>query len=170
MSVGRIAWLRVAIGQFIILRHPKDDEDKEAGPTVRLYLPRPGARPMQYNLTALTKQELDWLRDLLNLACDLAEPIVEHRDKVAQDAFDNGDDSFARIYRQVPQLIVRERAFEGHGEGVYDGSSGVPFSEWRGGRKARGVRRTGDELAPDEQDEGLPEDERTEDDEPESIR
>src|SRR3954454_4710994 len=81
MSGSRFAWLRTAIGQFVILRYedPQEDEDPESGPTIRLFLPRPGARPVQYNLTALTEEELKLTREFFNLLFDLADPIVKQR-------------------------------------------------------------------------------------------
>ncbi len=38
-----------------------------------------------------------------------AEPVVAERDRVAKEAFDNGDDSNERVYRAPPTKVVRRR-------------------------------------------------------------
>jgi hypothetical protein len=83
-------------------------------------------RPIFWNLSAMTEQELEVTRQFFNNAFDLAEPVARERDKVAADAFANGDDSYHRIYRQVPQFIVRERQGRADSESVLDGSEDVP--------------------------------------------
>jgi hypothetical protein len=110
MSDTRRAWLKTAIGQFVILEYGTGDEDhdKEHGPTVKLHLPRPGRPPVNFNLTALTAEELKLTREFFNLLFDMAEPIVDLRDKVAHDALADGDDSYARVYRAVPQFVIRK--------------------------------------------------------------
>lgn len=169
ISGNRIAWLRTAIGQFVMMRYEdskqavEEDEDVaediEIGTTYMLILPRPGGKPFKYNLTALTFEELDLTRQFFNLLFDLAEPIVKHRDKVAADAAEQGDDGFARYYRQVPQFVVREGSFREDDQRILDGSKDL--SSGTGGDLGSdgGLRGSGDELAP-----GEPGEDRTQDD------
>jgi hypothetical protein len=156
MSENRYAWLRTVIGQFVIMHYPDDplnatDEDSEGdneyGPTVRLILPRQSGPPLRYNFTALTFEELKMTREFFNLLFDLAEPVVRERDRMAQDAFDAGDDSFARIYRQVPQYVVRGRKGGADGQGIRDRPSDDAGGPPRDGDPADGVRVDGAELA-----------------------
>lgn len=131
MSENRFAWLRVVIGQFVIMHYEDDDglqpygeeetDSNEHGPTVRLVLPRMFGAPIKYNITALTLDELMKLREFFNLLFDLAEPTVRERDRIAHEALEAGDDSFARVYRQVPQFIVRGRSGRANGKGIHDG-------------------------------------------------
>lgn len=161
MSKNRIAWMRLVIGQFILMRGwtTEDPEEeavrKESGPTYRLLLPRPnGGRAVSYNLTALTHEEFLVLKKFFLMVFDLVEPVVIQRDKVAQDAFAKGDDSFARIYRQVPQLVVREGQDGADDESVLHGPEDLPSGDGTGGGQVGdvrapdgGVRGAGDELA-----------------------
>lgn len=123
MSANRHAWVRTEIGQFVIMLEP---EENEIGTSVRLIHPRPGARPVILNITALTMLELTAVEQFFKLLFDKARPVIEQRDKAAQLAYDQGDDSFARSYRRPPQFTVREGTQREHPEGVPLGSDGVP--------------------------------------------
>lgn len=156
MSENRIAWLRVIIGQFVIMRDNGSDEDivKEFGPTYRLYLPRPGARAMSFNITALTHEEFLALKEMFQYLFDISEPIILERDRIANAAFDKGDDSFARSYRQIPQLIIRERKVGKDGQGLHERPVDLPDGDESEAEEVGevrmsdgGVRGAGNELA-----------------------
>lgn len=68
------------------------------GKSVRFQLP----------LTTLTSEELAACKQIFDMAFANAQPIVAERDRIAQEALDEGDDSYSRIYRAVPTLLVRE--------------------------------------------------------------
>src|SRR3546814_11366470 len=68
----------------------------------------------------MTLPELKDMRDIFNLLFDLAEPVVRERDRIAQNAFREGDDSFARIYRTVQQFVIREEAVKSDGSSIRD--------------------------------------------------
>jgi hypothetical protein len=133
-------------------------EDIEIGTTYMLILPRPGGKPFKYNLTALTFEELDLTRQFFNLLFDLAEPIVKHRDKVAADAAEQGDDGFARYYRQVPQFVVREGSFREDDQRILNGLANLPDGAGGDGSPDGGLRGSGDELATGEPPASGPED------------
>ena len=103
MSPGRWAWLKCNLGQLVIMVNPT-----MKSPDVKLIHPFPRGRGVTFNLTALTEQELDAFESLVRTAIDWARPIVRERDKDAEQAFANGDDSMPRVYRQVPQLVFRK--------------------------------------------------------------
>lgn len=115
-SDERFAWLQTYIGQFVLMFYeneidiPEEErKDKlEPGPTLRLMLPQLRGKSMLYNVTALTHEELVEMKKIFDMLFQIAEPIVKERDKAAQDAFDRGDDSIRRIYRQAPHMVVRE--------------------------------------------------------------
>lgn len=159
MSANRLAWLRTVIGTFVLMKGYDDDshlqegqETKEAiveqGDTYRLLLPRPtGGRPVTYNLTALTHEEFLALKTFFMKVFDLVEPVVVLRDRNAEDAYSKGDDSFARIYRQAPQLVIREGA---HGEDVQRiqlGPEDVSEGYEPDGDSGGGLRGAGDDVA-----------------------
>jgi hypothetical protein len=81
----------------------------ELGPDVLLYLRyrMNYTSTMYIDLTKLTEGELDAFKQMVLDTIELARPIVQHRDKVDQDNYNDGNDSDPRIYRQVPQLIRR---------------------------------------------------------------
>lgn len=138
MSDRRVAWLEFLFGKVIVRQFlPEDETDQElreyaeenqVGPTVivQMDIGRTGRRPIYLNLTALTAEELQGFRDVMNFAFDLAEPVARDRDEVARRAKEAGDDSYARVYRSVPQFIVRDGKVIPYGEGVQDGSDDVP--------------------------------------------
>jgi len=113
------------------MHYPDDDEYRsdedgeidtnEYGPTVRLLLPRMFGAPIKYNITALTLDELQKLREFFNLLFDLAEPVVRERDRIANEALEAGDDSFARSYREVPHFVVRGRPSGSDSQSIHNG-------------------------------------------------
>lgn len=139
--------------------HWDDDPDTvpsikaEPGPTIRLSFPKNG-RILNYTLTSLTSEELALFRELMNLALDLAEPIVEQRDKAAQDAYENGDDSFVRIYRQVPRLVVRDGALRANSGSLRKRSEDSPEGPGAGDAGPGRLRGVGHELVDGEPKDG----------------
>jgi len=120
LSKNRWAWCRVFFGQFVIWAdyytdHPDEVKD------IKIVYPIPNRAPVTWNLTACTEDELDAIEELLMTAINLARPICKERDQEAKDAFEQGDDTFSRIYRTAPQLVYREGPFREHGEGVQHG-------------------------------------------------
>jgi hypothetical protein len=169
MSEGRYAWVRTILGQFQIMRY-NNNPDEETGDTIVLFIPRPGTKPVQMNITSLTWEELDTTRRFFNLMFDLAEPVCRERDKVARDAFEQGDDTYTRSYRQAPQFIVREGAVASYPESVFGGPEDVPAGHGQDGGDSGGVREPGDELADEESSDRRPQDDQPPADEPESVR
>ena len=174
MSDDRASWLRTNIGQFVMMRYVQSKnpdledpaEDNEVGPTYVLVLPRYGTRPMKFNITSLTLEELQMTRQFFDRLFDLAEPIVRARDEVAQNAADEGDDSYTRYYRQPPQYVVREGAFREDDQSILDGLKDAPDGSGDGPDSDGGVRGDGDELAPGEPEGGGSQDDGAETDEP----
>jgi hypothetical protein len=133
--------------------------DEEVGQTIVLYMPRPNARPFRLNFTTLTEEELKLTREFFNHLFDLAEPICRERDKAAHDAFQSGDDSYVRLYRQSPQLVIREGAVAPYIESVLGGPEDLPSGDESDGGVEGGLRAPGDAVAPEE-----PEDSQAQDD------
>lgn len=159
ISENRFVWARTVIGQFIGMIYDNNvSVDKETGeevvhnppengPDIYLILPQQGRQPIKYCLTALSAAELKVTRQLLVLLFDLAEPICEGRDRMAQDAYDEGDDSFSRVYREVPQFVVREGPLRTHYEGLYDGLESILERAGHVSSDEEGLRKLRDELA-----------------------
>jgi hypothetical protein len=103
------------------------DAIREQGPSLWLEFDLSWTRnSLSLNLTNLTTKELEVLRTVVDLAFDLAEPVVKQRDKVAWNAKEAGDDSYARVYRPIPVVAIREGKIIPYGEGVRHGSADVP--------------------------------------------
>lgn len=136
---NRIGWVRSILGVFEVRQFLPEDEgnavshdgellsDLQIGPTIRLAFPigRTG-RQVTFNLTACTEKELDAIEQLFQLAINLARPVVQHRDEVARDALESGDDSYSRSYRQAPELVVRHRQIATYSKGVLHRPENVP--------------------------------------------
>lgn len=151
MSKNRWAWVRVIFGQFVVLVQEETDEIEH---TISIYHPTKTGRAISWNLTSLTEEELLKLKELFNAAFDWALPVVRQRDKEAADAFAKGDDSYARSYRQAPQLVFRKRPEREYGEGVQQRSQGVLEGD-RGDVDPDGrVRGSGDGVAEHDSSEG----------------
>lgn len=132
LSRNRWGWAKVYFGQFILFADYFSDEDGNETDNVsdlKLIYPIPNRPPVSWNLTALTEDELMAVKHLFDTAFELALPIVRERDKEAQDALDNGDDSHSRVYRQVPQLVYREGSIGEYRKSLQHGpedAAGVP--------------------------------------------
>ena len=138
----------------------------QPGDEVTLVLPKKNyvsSVGITLGLTTLTHAELRGLKELIDLAFELAEPVVQERDRVAQDEFDKGNDSFERLYRRVPTLVVREGAKRENNDSLRQRHSDLP--DGSGGREDPygGVRGAGDGLAESDPDEVSTQDDRSED-------
>lgn len=148
LSAGRIAWGKVKIAEAIVYQlRPEDNDDEnfvvEAGNSISLHIRTPGSRyPCRLNLTGCTEEELATLKTVIDMAFELAKPTTKLRDRIAQDAYDNGDDSFERVYRQLPLLVVRPRGESPYPDRVRVGPESAP-----GGDGAGGSDRPGDDVA-----------------------
>ena len=123
ITENRYAWVRVETGNYMILY----GEDNGSGSDVVIYNPRPGKIPdLAINLSNLTIEELTALKALFDKAFEWAEPVVKQRDKEAQDAWENGDDSHSRNYRPLPVVVWRKEPKREHDESLRERPSGVP--------------------------------------------
>ena len=59
-------------------------------------------------LTSLDYDGLVALKEFFDIAFANAQPIVQARDREAQEAYENGDDSYKRLDTIVPRIVVRE--------------------------------------------------------------
>ena len=162
MSKNRYAWARVTWGLVAVMFYPdpptelEEEEEEEGvqsgatsepGPTVRLLITKnKRARPTTLDLTMLSEQELECLKKAFDLAFEEAKPVCRLRDQEAAKRHAEGDDSNHRIYRPVPQFIVRERPISKHAESLRDRPDGLPRGDGDGVPDT-GVREPGDDLA-----------------------
>jgi hypothetical protein len=101
------------VSQYPEYQDAGEDEDRvvdeAVGHSISLLLQsRFDAKTIKYILTNLTGPELDAFERTILHAIKLARPSVEVRDKLAKEAFENGDDSHERFYRVLPTFVVRE--------------------------------------------------------------
>lgn len=122
----RVAWANLPKYDFILfVGSDKPNSTQEFDPDtppVRIELRSPGRNnPTVISLTHMTADELYCFERFMQHAIDKARPICDLLDRRAQEAFDNGDDSFERLYRAVPQFVDRERGIKEHGPSVQSG-------------------------------------------------
>jgi hypothetical protein len=153
MSETREAWIDMPRFSAILFEGYSEDtrEWKEAQghkileydpdlPPVKIEIRYPGRRnSVTFNLTGMTAQELEEFKKFWDYAFEKARPICESLDEKAKEAYDNGDDAYARLYRTIPRFIIRQRSESEHG-------TGIPS------RLERAARNLADQL-----DGGLPE-------------
>lgn len=170
---GRWAWVTVYFGQFVIWGDWKKDSkgnQTDEVKDIKLIHPVPNRQAVSWTLTACTEEELISMKHLFDTAFEWALPIVRQRDKEAQDAFEAGDDSHSRVYRQVPQLVYRSGPESKHGQSVQHGSENASGVLPDDGDSDGDVRGSGDEV--DERDEAAssPKDNWPKVDQPPSLR
>lgn len=109
-SDSRVSFLQNIIGTFSLYLNDSAALEEDRTPSVVLTLPsHHKMSPTQIGLTSLTSNELNLLEEFLQLAFALTRPIITERDRIAQEAFTRGDDSYGRAYRQPSILVVRPR-------------------------------------------------------------
>lgn len=159
-SDNKVAWLRTETTNQLALIEvtPEDLEEQEkegthledeAGNSYILIIPVPGRpRPLKWNLTGMTTEELEATRQFFNHTFTLIDPVIRERDKVANHALETtGDDTFTRLYRALPQFVTRERKKREHRKRLHDGPSNVSEGSGSGDPLGPGVRGVSDELA-----------------------
>lgn len=148
ISEDRYAWVVTDAGKFLILV----GTEGESGSDVVLFAPRPGKiLDFAINLTNLTEPELNALEELFKTAFDWARPVVVQRDKEAENAWNDGDDSYTRSYRSLPTVVYRKRPGPEHGKSVRERLESLSDLS-RGTGDEGGVRGAGAELVePDSQ-------------------
>lgn len=102
----------------------EEDKQVEYGNEVRLKLFTRNGKGMMLPLTHFTASELDAMKEIIDRAFSEARGESHRRDVAAQEAAENGHDTFARLYRPVPQVMYRKGEKRQHDEGVRSGSSG----------------------------------------------
>lgn len=118
----RTAWATASFYETIVYNVPEDDpslnpfEQEEPGPTIRIKFGSKAGRAMFLNLSMFSQLELEQFAATINLAIDLARPVCELRDRSAEEAYENGNDAVARVYRQVPRFVVRKGPLGPDGE------------------------------------------------------
>lgn len=130
MGTARDAWVTLDRYSFIHYARPAVIET-QAGEshdyvshTLMIQAPN-GGRPVTMNLTDMTLVELELLEQMIQRSINLARPECAAYDEIAKEAFENGDDTFLRHYRAIPELVVRERPPAKHGAGVQSGPDGA---------------------------------------------
>jgi hypothetical protein len=112
---ARKRWVRTDSVEFVHYEVPEGERPGGEGslpgwgPTHMLTLisKRGTNRVFSMELSEMTAEELDATKEMLDKVFAEARPICEYRDKKAREAFDEGDDSHYRLYRQVPGIFER---------------------------------------------------------------
>lgn len=81
------------------------------------------------NLTMLKEDELKDFKDFVSASISAAMPVVQARDKEAQNDFENGDDSNYRLHRAAPTLSLRTGALIEYSDRLRLRPSGFPGVE-----------------------------------------
>jgi hypothetical protein len=142
----------------------------ENGPSLIYKVMGPRGSMVGLDLTNLTHEELVAFREFWSIAFSIAEPIVLIRDKEAQDAFSRGDDSFTRVHRAVPRLVVRARAQRTYRQVVRLGLENVLERGWALFRSIGGVGGDRDAVAAVEADHAGTQDDYPAADESQGVR
>lgn len=152
-SQNRVAWLKSVLGEVVLLRFSQEEVEgkKEPGPTYRIQFNKSGSRlPYIMTLTSMTSDELEALKEFAILTYSAILPIIEDRDRNADEAATRGDDSFDRVYRPLPQVVVRERTFSEDNQSLHDRLANVLKRPWVRSMRDVGARGNGNDLADDE--------------------
>jgi hypothetical protein len=107
VAKNKLAWLNTQTTRQVslhVFNSGEYDEENgievssEPGPSYVLMMPVPGRkRPLTWNLSGMTQEELTATRQFFDHAFSLADPVTRERDQVANEAFQQGDDSYQRV-------------------------------------------------------------------------
>lgn len=173
ISPSRIAWVRTKATQTLAINQETPEEIKEkyevknveVGDAVYLSITVPGrTRPLVWDFTGMTGDELDAVRKFFIHLFDLADPVVRERDRVAQDALRKGDDSYDRVYREVPTLVMRPRQERTDGESLQHRSEDATGDDGSSSDLSGGLLGSGDGLADEVSGDSQLQDDRPEND------
>jgi hypothetical protein len=173
LSRNRWAWCKVYFGDIIIwIDYIKNQDHTETDIVgdIKLIYPQPNRAPVSWNLTSLTTDEIDAFKEIIDTAFAMARPICEWRDKEAADAFAKGDDTHARIYRAIPQLVYREGTVREYRESLFNGPQDADVTLQRDRNLLRQFRDTRVSVAELDEASGITEDDREEADLSEELR
>lgn len=62
---------------------------------------------LSIDLSEMTGEELIAVKQLVDVVFEEAQEVCEHRDRIVQEAFQNGEDTHYRLYRTVPKVVER---------------------------------------------------------------
>lgn len=170
LSPNAVLWLQANRHVFELFENetmPDEDQDNPVGH--RIAFMQAGRRGnSSIFLSALTTAELQAIREFFNRAFDMAEPVCREMDRRAQEAQERGDGVYARSYRAVPLLVVRESKQPPHYSSLPFGPDGVlevePGDELEFRRRWSGKRR--EDVPEPESGELVPEDNEAEGERP----
>lgn len=110
MAEERVAFFQSVLGTMSIYLNNAGSADRDQTPSVVILYGSDNKKfPYKHSITSMTSAELAHYKEFINLAIEIAEPIVEERDKIAAEAMTEGDDSYGRVYRQPSRIVVRPR-------------------------------------------------------------
>lgn len=126
ISDGTVAWLDTFIGRITLKVFEENEMAGEVGYNSGIVLRYATGGYRTIDLTALTEAEWIEFRRFMALVEETVLPVIRERDKVARDAYVEGDGSFARSYRTLPTMVIVERPPTQHSKGLLDGSPNAP--------------------------------------------
>lgn len=123
----RRAWLETYSSRFTLYAGIPDVEaGKEYSDAVVIMIEAVGtSRKFSVSLSAMTYDELCAAKEFFDMAFANAQEVTQKRDREAQEAYDEGDTSFNRIYRRIPRIFVREGQVYGNRATLLRGSDWV---------------------------------------------
>lgn len=111
--VGPESRIMAKFGHLQMVVQVADEESRyhgdESGKDICLYI-RSGRGAILMNLTSFTRDELAAIGTIMATAIDLAKDVCDTRDREALEREEAGDDSgeyIWRLYRRVPEILVR---------------------------------------------------------------
>lgn len=110
MAEERVAFFQSVLGTMSIYLNNAGSAERDQTPSVVVLYGADNKRfPYKHSITSMTAAELAHYKEFINMAIEMAEPIVEERDRIAAEAMGEGDDSYGRVYRQPSRIVVRPR-------------------------------------------------------------
>ena len=141
---NRRMWLRFgAFHQQLVMY---EDPNAEPGERTMSFMMVQGGRNMTISMEMLTEPELDLMKDFLTRIIERVRPEVQLRDRIAKEALENGDTSYTRNYRAVPELVDLTRPLGEYDPSIQVGPDGIPRGPGNE-RNDGSSRRTGSQIS-----------------------
>lgn len=110
MAEERVAFFQSVLGTMSIYLNTAGSAERDQTPSIIVLYGSDNKKfPYKHAITSCTAAELAHYKEFINMAIEMAEPIVAERDKIAAEAMEEGDDSYGRVYRQPSRIVVRPR-------------------------------------------------------------
>lgn len=160
VSDRRRAWVTLKYDELVLYVNPPEEDEEGLATDGITVMNLRASQKWTTDLTRMTLAELEAFEQLWLLAFQLAKPLVTERDRKARADHEAGIGTQYRLYNRPPVTVGLSGDQREYVEGLLFGPAPISRRNGLGDSGDRGVRGAGDDVAPDESQEGGSQNER----------